>query len=176
MGQRPEANGVTLKRQLFRFFLQTNKIPRNLFVDGIMSIAIITDKYIHSACRVAIGINVVDIDLPDMSGFDLTREAKMLCPNIAVVMITGFIEKFSYDEAIKAGALDFLKKPFTPKELIARVAQVRINGQLRKREEELKKKVEELQEFYDIAVGRESRMLELKNEIARLKKQLEGYK
>ena len=121
-------------------------------------------------------VAIIDIDLPDMSGFDLTREAKMLCPDIAVVMITGFIEKFSYDEAIKAGALDFLKKPFTPKELIARIAQVRINGQLRKREEELKKKVEELQEFYDIAVGRESRMLELKNEIARLKKQLEECK
>lgn len=121
-------------------------------------------------------IAIIDIDLPDMSGFELAREAKRLCPEIDVIMITGFTEKFSYDEAIKAGAADFIKKPFTPKELIARITQVRMNGELRKSEEELRRKVQELQEFYDIAVGRESRMLELKREIEHLQEQLEKYK
>jgi DNA-binding response OmpR family regulator len=121
-------------------------------------------------------IAIIDIDLPDMSGFELTRQAKRLCSDVDVIMITGFVEKFSYDEAIKAGAADFIKKPFTPRELLVRITQVRMNGQLRKSEEDLKKKVQELQEFYDIAVGRENRMLELKREIEHLQKELETYK
>jgi hypothetical protein len=47
---------------------------------------------------------------------------------------------------------------------------------LRQREEELKKRVKELEEFYDMAVGREIRMIELKEEIEKIKKELGKYK
>jgi PAS domain S-box-containing protein len=47
---------------------------------------------------------------------------------------------------------------------------------LRKNESELKKRIKELEEFYNIAVGRELRMKELKNEIESLKEELEKYK
>jgi PAS domain S-box-containing protein len=43
---------------------------------------------------------------------------------------------------------------------------------LRKNEEELQKRVKELEEFYNMAIGRELRMIELKEEIERLKKKL----
>jgi len=46
----------------------------------------------------------------------------------------------------------------------------------RKTEEEIQKKVEELEEFYRMAVGREVKMIELKEEIEKLKKELEKYK
>ncbi len=41
---------------------------------------------------------------------------------------------------------------------------------------ELTKRVKELEEFYDIAVGRELRMVELKKEIAKLEKEFKKYK
>ncbi len=47
---------------------------------------------------------------------------------------------------------------------------------LHKSEEELKKRVEELEKFYQMAVGRELRMRELKEEIERLNEELEKYK
>jgi PAS domain S-box-containing protein len=47
---------------------------------------------------------------------------------------------------------------------------------LKKHEEELQKRVRELEEFYNMAVGRELRMIELKKEIERLKKDLEKKK
>lgn len=47
---------------------------------------------------------------------------------------------------------------------------------LKKSEQELKKRVQELEEFYNIAVGRELRMIELKQEIESLKEELEKYK
>lgn len=43
-------------------------------------------------------------------------------------------------------------------------------------EKNLKEKVKELEEFYDMAVGRELKMMELKEEIERLKEELEKHK
>lgn len=43
-------------------------------------------------------------------------------------------------------------------------------------ENELKKKLKELEEFYDMAVGRELKMIELKEEIERLREELSKYK
>ena len=107
---------------------------------------------------------LIDIDLPDMSGFELAKKAKRLNPNITVIIMTGFIGDFSYDEAVKTGATDFIKKPFTVKELDVRIKQIEM-------QEELKKKLKDFEDFYEIAVGRELRMIELKKEIERLKKE-----
>lgn len=46
----------------------------------------------------------------------------------------------------------------------------------KKLESELQEKVRELQEFYDIAIGRELRMIELREEVDKLKSQLEENK
>ena len=43
-------------------------------------------------------------------------------------------------------------------------------------EEELKRRIKELEDFYNMAVGRELRMKELKEEIEELKKELEKFK
>jgi len=34
-----------------------------------------------------------------------------------VIVMTGFIDEFTYDKAIESGAADFIKKPFTAAEL-----------------------------------------------------------
>jgi len=119
---------------------------------------------------------IADVDMPGMTGLELTRRAKILRPDMAVIVVTGFVEEFSYDEAIEAGASDFIKKPFTLRELLAKMNQVKIREELQKREKELKKKVKELEEFYDMAVGRELRMKELKEEIEELREELKKNK
>jgi flagellar basal body rod protein FlgF len=48
----------------------------------------------------------------------------------------------------------------------------RAEEEMKKLEKALQKRVKELEEFYDMAVGRELRMKELKEEIERLKKKL----
>jgi two-component system cell cycle response regulator len=66
-------------------------------------------------------VMVTDIVLPDMNGFRLTEQVKRLRPDMAVIIMTGFIDDFSYDDAVEAGASDFIKKPFTLKEIRARI-------------------------------------------------------
>ena len=73
---------------------------------------------------------VVDIVLPDMRGFELTAKAKKIKPDMAIIIMTGFIDEFSYDDAVKAGASDFIKKPFSLKELIARIEHAKIHEKL----------------------------------------------
>ena len=66
-------------------------------------------------------IMVIDIVLPDMSGFELTTKARKMKSDMAILLMTGFIDEFSYEDAIASGATDFIKKPFNVKELIARI-------------------------------------------------------
>lgn len=89
-------------------------------------------------------IVLTDLMLPDVDGMTLLREAKKLDPAMLVIMITGFATVDSSIEAIKAGAYDYIPKPFTATQLqilIGRAAnQVRLardnerlRGQLRER-------------------------------------------
>ncbi len=81
--------------------------------------------------KTSFDIMLTDIALPGMKGFELTELAKKLRPDMAIIVMTGFIEDFSYDKAIEAGASDFIRKPFTVKELKARVEHVKMQERLR---------------------------------------------
>ncbi|MEW6570355.1 MAG: GGDEF domain-containing response regulator [Nitrospirota bacterium] len=76
-------------------------------------------------------VMVVDVVLPDLDGFELTRRAKILRPKMAVIIMTGYIDDFSYDRALEAGASDFIKKPFTFREMQARIKHVRMHEEVR---------------------------------------------
>lgn len=59
-----------------------------------------------------IGIILLDIKLPKMSGIDILKEVKKIKPGINVIMITGFPEVDTAKEALKLGAYDYIVKPF----------------------------------------------------------------
>lgn len=66
-------------------------------------------------------IVIIDIVVPDMDGLKLAENIKSLRPSCVIIIMTGYIDDFSYNDAIEVGASDFIKKPFTLKELIARI-------------------------------------------------------
>ena len=55
---------------------------------------------------------LLDLRLPDMDGMDVLRTLKGRYPEVAVIIITGFGQIQSAVEAMKAGASDYLEKPF----------------------------------------------------------------
>jgi two-component system, cell cycle response regulator len=75
-------------------------------------------------------IMVIDIVLPDIEGFELTAKVRKMKPDMAIILMTGFIDEFSYEDAIKAGASDFIKKPFSVTELIARIEHAKRHKRL----------------------------------------------
>ncbi len=73
---------------------------------------------------------ITDIVMPGLDGFELAEKAKKLRPGMAVIIMTGFIDDFSYDKAMEAGASDFIKKPFTLSEMKMRLHHVTVQGKL----------------------------------------------
>jgi DNA-binding NtrC family response regulator len=57
-------------------------------------------------------VAVLDIKMPNLSGMDLLKAFKQSRPEIEVIMMTAFATVETAVEAVKAGAYDYLTKPF----------------------------------------------------------------
>jgi DNA-binding NtrC family response regulator len=51
--------------------------------------------------------------MPQMDGLELLRRAKELNQNLKVIVVTGYASLETASDCIRAGASDFLKKPFS---------------------------------------------------------------
>jgi signal transduction histidine kinase len=60
---------------------------------------------------------LVDLKMPELDGFQVIQRVRELAPEVVIVVITGYATVETAVEAMKAGAYDFLPKPFTPDEL-----------------------------------------------------------
>ena len=60
---------------------------------------------------------VTDLKMPGMNGMELLSQAIAKYPEIKIVLISAHGTVDNAVEAMKLGAVDFLQKPFTPKEL-----------------------------------------------------------
>ena len=68
-------------------------------------------------------IVITDIVMPRMDGYELTRRiVREFSPD--VIVMTGHVDRYRYDQLIKIGASDFVQKPFEPEELVLRVHRV----------------------------------------------------
>lgn len=81
--------------------------------------------------RTPVDVLLTDIVMPGMRGLELVRRAKQAQPSVTVVVMTGFVEEFSYEEALRAGAADFIKKPFTNQEMLVRIKHAQLQDRLR---------------------------------------------
>jgi DNA-binding NtrC family response regulator len=66
---------------------------------------------------------ITDARLGGMSGYDFLNKIRGQWPNLAVLMITAYATPKLAVEVIKAGAIDYLAKPFAPEELLHSVAR-----------------------------------------------------
>ena len=66
---------------------------------------------------------VTDIKMPRMDGIALTRKVRQ-GHGADVIVMTGFVEDFTYDGVVEIGASDFVEKPVGIKEFVARLRRV----------------------------------------------------
>jgi FixJ family two-component response regulator len=78
---------------------------------------------------------VLDIRLPRLSGFDLQAELSRLGIEIPIIFITGHGDIPMSVKAMKAGAVDFLTKPFREQEMLDAVAAALERDRKRRSEE-----------------------------------------
>lgn len=67
---------------------------------------------------------ILDLSLPGMGGLSLTRDLRATNIKTPIIVLTGNHETESKVELLNAGADDYVVKPFSPTELIARIASV----------------------------------------------------
>jgi DNA-binding response OmpR family regulator len=81
---------------------------------------------------------LLDLMLPDGSGFDLLSLARQLEPHPAVIVISSRDDEADRVAALETGADDYVTKPFSPREVVARVRAVlrRASSSARPRESE----------------------------------------
>jgi FixJ family two-component response regulator len=79
---------------------------------------------------------VLDVRLPGLSGFDLQTKLSRLGVKIPIIYITGHGDIPMSVKAMKAGAVDFLTKPFRDQELLEAVTAALERDQERRSEEQ----------------------------------------
>ena len=70
------------------------------------------EKSLSLVKKVIPDLVILDLKMPGMNGLDLLREIKLHDPNILVILLTGHGSVDTAVSAMKAGAFDYLEKPF----------------------------------------------------------------
>ncbi len=90
-----------------------------------------------------IQIVITDILLPGKDGLQLTSQIKQN-HDIDVIVMTGYSENYSYEEAINKGASDLVFKPFRLEELLLRLKRVLKERRLTRERNRILSKLENL--------------------------------
>ena len=116
------------------------------------------DTFLHKKLPDAPSCLVLDVRLPGLSGLDFQRELAARKIYIPIVFLTGHGDIPMSVRAMKAGAVEFLTKPFRDQDLLdaVRIALERDN---RRREQE--KEVTDIQRRFDSLTVREQQVISM---------------
>jgi len=126
------------------------------------------NKELDNAAGSELGVLILDIRMPGMSGLDLQQKLQELGIRIPIVFVTGHGDVPMAVEAMKRGAVDFIRKPFREQELLNRINEARHLGEQRRVEgqllEEAQKRVAELtpresEVFFRVAQGQANKVV-----------------
>jgi FixJ family two-component response regulator len=101
---------------------------------------------------------VLDVRLPDASGLELQRDLAEANVHIPIIIITGHADIPMTLRAMKAGAVEFLTKPFRGQELLDAIHQAIAKDRLTRSEQA---QMTELRARYDSLTAREKEVLKL---------------
>ncbi|MGD0211860.1 MAG: response regulator transcription factor [Terriglobales bacterium] len=101
---------------------------------------------------------VLDVRLPGSSGIDIQRELAARNIRIPIIFLTGHGDIPMSVRAMKAGAVEFLTKPFRDQDLLDAV-RIALGQDRARREQE--KEVRELQQRFDSLTSREQQVIAL---------------
>lgn len=71
----------------------------------------------------AIDLVLMDLQMPDMNGYEATRILKKQYPNLPIVAQTAFAMSDDREKAMDAGCDDYLAKPIKSKDLLSVVGK-----------------------------------------------------
>lgn len=95
--------------------LESSGIKATAFGDAL--------DFVENGCLEAPGCIVLDVNLPGISGMEFQCRLAELGCDLPIVFVTGHADVPMSVTAMKAGAIDFLLKPFSNRQLLEAVAK-----------------------------------------------------
>ena len=150
---------------LFRELLRTAFLEDDYILhtaeNGVEALSILEETHVDAA--------LVDLQMPEMDGLTLLTEIKEKYPGIMVIILTGSGGINEAVQAIKLGAVDFLKKPFPAAELRVRVDQLYRIWLLQEENKNLREEIN-FSFGFERLVGNATAMLKLKETVVQIGK------
>ncbi len=148
----------TLRRSVVRM-LNASGMEAIPVEDGTAALALLERERVHVA--------LVDLMMPKMNGLELLEQMRTNHPGVEVIMMTAFGDVEVAVKSVRAGAYDFLEKPFRSNdEVVLTVSKAAERRRLLNRTAMLERKLEQketfgelignttsMQEVYRLAVG-----------------------
>ncbi len=97
-------------RTSLAFVLEMSDLPAKTYASAI--------EFLEVVDSIAHGCIVTDVRMPEMSGLDLVRRLKERNIKLPVIVITGHGDVPLAVEAMRAGVIDFIEKPFDDEVLL----------------------------------------------------------
>ncbi len=97
-------------------YLESLKYSVDDFEDGQDALDSIYDNYYH--------LLILDIRVPNLNGYELVKQIKADGINTPIIFITSLTDINNLSLGYELGCNDYIKKPFSPKELKYRVEQL----------------------------------------------------
>jgi len=115
-------------------------------------------QFLQSKRLEASGCVVLDVRLPGLSGLDLQRDLAAHEINLPIIFITGYGDIPMSVSAMKAGALEFLTKPFRDQDLLDAIQKALERDRTARRQ---RMETAELHERFDALTLREREVMRL---------------
>jgi CheY-like chemotaxis protein len=80
-----------------------------------------TEEFVQCDHLAQIACLILDVQLPGMSGLELQRLLAIATYTFPVIFVSGRTDEYTREQALKAGALAFLYKPFSEEALLKAV-------------------------------------------------------
>ncbi|MDF8374433.1 response regulator transcription factor [Weissella paramesenteroides] len=128
-------------------------------VDGKQALDIIHEQKIDIA--------LLDIMLPEESGVDVTRELRAEKNQIPIIMLTALDDEIDKVVGLEIGADDYVTKPFSPREVIARVHAV-LRRFSQKTQTEKEQSVKHSQSYGRLTIDFDKMVVQFDGEIVKL--------
>jgi DNA-binding NtrC family response regulator len=107
---------------------------------------------------------LTDIKMPGMDGIELQKRFHEIDPEMAVIVMTAYASVDTAVAALKAGAFDYITKPFDPEDLARLVSKAVDFKRLERENRRLKERIDESSPL-DLIVGEDPAMVRLKEMI-----------
>jgi two-component system, cell cycle sensor histidine kinase and response regulator CckA len=111
--------------ELIKEILESNGYKVLTASDGVEGVNV------YSAHKDKISLVITDMGLPKLSGYDMFKKLKQINPKVSVIFASGFLEPNIISEMYKAGAKEFIQKPYEPTDILKKiryVIDVQVNG------------------------------------------------